>query len=48
MGGLLYTLSLQDFKEDLKLLLNWGVAACGGTGVGESQVASAPSSSCVH
>lgn len=33
-----------DFKEDLKLLLNWGVAACGETGDGESQVASALSS----
>lgn len=37
-----------DFKEDLKLLLNWGVAACGDMRDGESQVVSALSSSRVH
>lgn len=43
-GGPVYS-SPADFKEDLKLLPNWGVAACGETGDGESQVVSALSSS---
>lgn len=46
-GGPVYSF-LVVFKEDLKVLLNRGAAACGETGVGGSQVVSALSTSRVH